>query len=275
LRQNFPWWRAAFLRCLLLVGWGAVTALAHPLGNFTVSHFSRIETQTDEIRLHYVVDYAEIAAFPELRKIDANHDGEYAPAEKQAWLARQLPQWQAGLRLTVNGQPLAWRVARQTLMLLPGAVNLFTLRVEADLTAPLGSAISATPTRFELNDANQADRQGWQEMVLQPVPGVLLFDSTAFGNTLSNELRAYPEDRAPLAERSASWSAALTLPARAKPLCNRAGQPVPQPPLPWLKRFAFLVFLLGVALLGGVWQVLRRRAGGWQNLAGRPVPGSR
>jgi len=260
---------------LLLLSWAFSTAAAHPLGNFTVSHFSRIETHAEEIRLHYVVDYAEIAAFPELQSMDANRDGVYAPAEKQAWLARQLLQWQAGLRLMANGQPLAWRVEGQTLTLVPGAVNLFTLRCEADLVAPLRADIGAAPVQFTLTDANHTDRQGWHEIVLQPVPGVTLFDSSAFGDSVSDELRAYPEDRAPLAEPSAGWSAARSLPAGAKPLCNRDGQLTPQPPLPWLKRFAFWVFLLGVALLGGSWHLLRRRASGWHRLERQPVTGSR
>lgn len=269
------WFSTLLGRGLLLLSWLFGTALAHPLGNFTVSHFSRIETQAEEIRLHYVVDYAEIAAFPELQSMDANRDGVYAPAEKQAWLARQLSQWQAGLRLTANGQPLPWRMERQMLTLVPGAVNLFTLRCEADLVAPLRTNIGAAPVQFTLTDTNHSDRQGWHEIVLQPVPGVALFDSSTFGDSLSDELRSYPEDRSPLAERSASWSAARSLPAQAKPLLNRTGAPTPQPPLSFRKRYAFWLFLLSLTIIGGsgaLW--LRRRLVSWRRSSAQPLPGS-
>jgi hypothetical protein len=149
-------------------------------------------------------------------------------------------------------------VVRQALTLVPGAVNLFTLRIEADLEAPLSREINAAPTQFTLTDTNHHDRQGWHELVLKPAPGVLIFDSTAYGNAVTDELKAYPEDRAPLAERSAVWSAARDLPAGAKPLLNRDGQPTPQPRQPF-KRVAWVACLVGAALLGLLWQRRRRR----------------
>lgn len=203
------------------------TVTAHPLGNFAVSHYLRVATETARVRLHYVVDYAEIAAFQELQTLDTNRDGIYSSAEKTAWLARHLPQWLAGLRLTANDQPLSLRARNQTLNLLPGAVKLLTMRVECDFEAPF--ALAAVPVRFALTDDNHPDRQGWREIVLQPAAGVLVFDSTAFGDSRSDELRAYPENdrQAPLDERQAAWSVTLdALPAQAQPLLTRAGQPV-------------------------------------------------
>jgi hypothetical protein len=211
----------------LLALWAAAIATAHPLGNFTINHYTRLETSADRVRLRYVVDYAEIAAFQELQTADADSDGTFSEAEKSAWLARVLPQWLSGLRLTANGQPLALRVVSQSLTLPPGAANLPTLRVECELEAPF----DVSDTRLTLSDTNHAERQGWHEIVLRPGAGVTIFDSTAFGDGVTDELKAYPEDRlmAPLDERVAQWSATTgDLPAGAKPLLTRDRKPVMQ-----------------------------------------------
>ncbi len=231
-------------------------AAPHPLGNFTVSHYTRIETDADGLRLRYVVDYAELAAFQELQTLDANRDGLYSKPEKDAWLARQLPQWLAGLQLTADGQPRALRARSQTLALLPGAVKLLTLRIECEFAAPF--TFGNTPVSFALTDTNHADRQGWHEIVLAPVPGVTVFDSTAFGNGVTAELKAYPEDNAPLAERAAAWSATTGAPpATAKPLRARDGQPVAQSrhrPARWRKPLAFGLVLCALLFAGARWR---------------------
>ena len=39
---------------------------AHPLGNFTVNRYARIELYSDAVRVRYVLDMAEIPAFQEI-----------------------------------------------------------------------------------------------------------------------------------------------------------------------------------------------------------------
>ena len=51
-------------------------ASAHPLGNFTINHYSGIHVSPDEIRVDYVIDMAEIPAFQEMEAIDTYGDGE-------------------------------------------------------------------------------------------------------------------------------------------------------------------------------------------------------
>ncbi len=38
-------------------------AEAHPLGNFTINHYSRIELSPERLRVRYVLDMAEIPTF--------------------------------------------------------------------------------------------------------------------------------------------------------------------------------------------------------------------
>lgn len=236
----------------LLVLWTTIIATAHPLGNFTVSHYTRLETGVDRLRLHYIVDYAEVAAFQELQTADSDSDGNFSEAEKSAWLTRVVPQWLDGLRLTANGQPLALRLIKQALSLPPGAANMPTLRIECELEAPLAAPLNASSTRFVLSDTNHADRQGWHEIVVLPAAGITIFDSTAFANGVTDELKAYPEDSliAPLAERKAEWSATTGAPpAGAKPLLTRELKPAAQPRARFAGLFTPRQFIPGLALV--------------------------
>jgi hypothetical protein len=50
----------------------AGAAAAHPLGNFTVNQYSRLEVGRDTLRVRYIVDMAEIPAFQERQTMDGD-----------------------------------------------------------------------------------------------------------------------------------------------------------------------------------------------------------
>jgi ABC-type nickel/cobalt efflux system permease component RcnA len=206
----------------------ALTVLAHPLGQFTINHYVRIESAPDRVKLRYVVDLAEIAAFQELQAADTDSSGSLSEAESQAYLERSVAQWLSGIHLTADGQPVALRVTHKILSLPPGTANLPTMRIECDFEGAI-PASSGTVSRLRFEDGNHRDRQGWRELVVIPAAGASLFDSTAFGSGLTDELKAYPEDMllAPLNERTAEWAVtAGAVPAGARPLLTRAGKPL-------------------------------------------------
>ena len=102
-----------------------------------------------------------------------------------------------------------------------------TMRISFDLMGEWPTTNAAPRLRFE--NANLAERVGWRELIVTPISGVSVFNSTAYGNGVTDELKAYPEDllQAPLNERTAEWSATRgVLPAMAKPLTLRDGKPV-------------------------------------------------
>ncbi|HKQ79935.1 MAG TPA: sulfite exporter TauE/SafE family protein [Blastocatellia bacterium] len=201
--------------------------LAHPLGNFSINHFVRIESGLASARIRYIVDLAEIPTFQELQKADLDRDGNFPEAELNAYLDQVTPDYLAGLKLTLDGAPVVLRLAGKSISKLPGAAGLSTLRIAYELTGE--SAVANATSRFRFDNANTADRPGWREIVVAPVSGVNVFDSTAYGGGLTDELRAYPEEMlmAPLNERFAEWSVtAGALPAGAKPLTLRDGKPV-------------------------------------------------
>src|SRR5262245_36826341 len=64
----------------------ALPALSHPLGNFSIDHYSRFRVTPQELRLRYVIDMAEIPTFQELLDIDLNRDRQISTDERLAYL---------------------------------------------------------------------------------------------------------------------------------------------------------------------------------------------
>ena len=231
----------------------AVTAAAHPLGNFTVNQYAGVEARTDRVAIHYVVDMAEVPTLQEMRAIDADADGVATPAELERY-ARAVAERAAGaVEVYVGAERVALRAGASSAELQPGAGGLMALRVVADLDGawPAG-ALSAT-SRVRVVNAGYPERLGWREVVLSSGPGVAVFDATAYGTSASDELRAYPQDSlaAPLDERAVEFSvAAGAAPAGARALVARDGRAAAAKGDALADLIAVPELTLGTALLG-------------------------
>src|SRR5271157_1406209 len=56
-----------FLSLLFVLGLCRM-AWAHPMGNFSVNHYSRISLESDRVRIRYFIDLAEIPTYQELQQ---------------------------------------------------------------------------------------------------------------------------------------------------------------------------------------------------------------
>ncbi|HVF27466.1 MAG TPA: sulfite exporter TauE/SafE family protein [Pyrinomonadaceae bacterium] len=207
----------------------AIQVAAHPLGNFTINHFARVEAGAERVRVRYVVDMAEIPAFQQSQTIDADADGKLSKEELDAYLARVVPQYAEGLVVTVDGARVAMKPVAQNISTPEGNGGLPTLRVETNLEGelPPGAARGVRRVRFENN--NHRERAGWYEIVVAPGAGAGVFDSTAYGSPVTDELKAYPQDMllAPLDERAAEFSFVQgAIPSGATALRTRDGRAV-------------------------------------------------
>src|SRR4029453_13847041 len=99
------WLFPTMIALLLVLARTPARAEAHPLGNFTVNQYSRLEVGRDTMRVYYVVDMAEMPAFQERQAMDGDGDGQVSDAESAAYLSKQAPALIAGLRLEVNNAP--------------------------------------------------------------------------------------------------------------------------------------------------------------------------
>jgi nickel/cobalt exporter len=141
-----------------------VAAQAHPLGNFTINRFARVEVAGHRLYVRYVLDMAEIPTF------QARQEGVSPVA-----YARRLA---AGLNITVDGRSVVLTPTAHALAFPIGVGGLHTMRLEAIFRGPRVDG-SASVT---VHDTNYADRIGWREIVVG-----------ASTPSLSNELRAYPK----------------------------------------------------------------------------------
>jgi nickel/cobalt exporter len=151
----------------------APAASAHPLGNFTINHFSRVQVSGHRIYVRYVVDMAEI---PTLQRV---------------------PLTTKGLVLRVNGVAVPLHVVRTALAHPVGAAGLHTTRFQANLAGPT----VAPKAQISYRDTSYPGRIGWKEVVVG-----------AHTHSTSDELRAYPKDllSSPLDVTSASAALAPT-----------------------------------------------------------------
>lgn len=201
-----------------------VSAAAHPLGNFSVNQYSRLEVAPAQIRLRQVLDLAEIPTLQAQAAIDADRDAALSDTELKAYAERLTPEILANLFLTASGERLALRVESSTARVEAGAGNLPTLKIYWNLVADLKNANPVNRIKFE--NKNYAERLGWNEIVVGRAGGVNIFDSTAFGSGVTEELKSYPQEilDAPLAERTAEFSVTTgAIPETARALANRDG----------------------------------------------------
>ncbi|MDQ3255655.1 MAG: sulfite exporter TauE/SafE family protein [Acidobacteriota bacterium] len=224
---SLPFRGVLFVAILLAILVGQVAA--HPLGNFTINHFARVEAGAERVRVRYVVDMAEIPTFQQSQAIDTDADGKLSKEELDAYLVRVVPHYAEGLVVTVDGARVAMKPTAQNISMPKGNGGLPTLRVEAKLEGelPPGATGDIRQVRFENN--NHRERAGWYEIVVAPAPGASVFDSTAYGSPATDELKAYPQDMlaAPLDERAAEFSFARGVaPAGATALRTRDGRPI-------------------------------------------------
>jgi nickel/cobalt exporter len=151
---------------LLVIGaalFAPAAASAHPLGNFTINRFSRIEASGHRLYVRYVLDMAEIPTF-QAGRIDARA------------YARRIAR---NARLTVGGRPARLFPLGTALAHPRGAAGLHTTRLEVILAGP---TLQGTASVFYRDD-NYRDRIGWKEIVVGPN-----------ARSKSDELRAYPKN---------------------------------------------------------------------------------
>ncbi len=218
--------------CILLVALlafaGAV--LAHPLGNFTVNQYSKLQVEKSSVKILCVLDMAEIPTFQESQIIDQDKDGKLSDDELNAYLEQISPNFVSNLIVLIDGKPVKLRPNGKTITLRDGMGNLKTLRAEWNLTGNLTVENLNGVHKLNFENKNYAERIGWNEIVVERISGINIFDSSAYGSGVSNELNAYPQESlmAPLNERAAKFSfSSAVVPASSKVLQNRDGHITP------------------------------------------------
>lgn len=157
-----------------------IVAAAHPLGNFTINHLARITTGKGVLRLHYVLDIAEIPTF---QIMDGASESRWNSHGKRSWTNAELRYVEAHVQLSENGVPLELQALGARSRLRPGAGGLPITRWVGTYTAAL-----RTPSgRIRFDDHVYADRRiGWKDVLAgnepDPTHDLLHYPSALIGS---------------------------------------------------------------------------------------------
>ena len=174
------------IRVLLPVFLATALSYAHPMGNFSVSHYSRIEVHESGVHIRYVLDLAEIPTFELLQQWNADANTPREQLERHA--ADQAREWGRHLKIKVDGRAVAAEFERASVALDKGAGNMPIVRVTADFQ------VNVHPGAMTYEDGNYAERAGWKEIVIGKGAGTSIEQAAPAGEDRSHELTTYPQD---------------------------------------------------------------------------------
>ena len=201
---------------------GAMLAAAHPMGNFSVSHYTRIEPTSKGLQVTYALDLAEVPTYTLLR--DWKLDAKAPQAELEQKAAEQAHEWAKGLEFRSGGKAIEPKFEHSAIRISEGAGGLSVTRIEMAFLVPdiAGSV--------DFEDHNFPDRAGWKEIVVRAGRGAQLVKASQGDTEISKALTEYPPDptKAPPQDLRASleWKAIQPV---AAPVTTTKIVPVEQP----------------------------------------------
>ena len=166
-------------------------AFAHPMGNFSISHYSGISIGRGFLEIHYFIDMAEIPTFQEMQQngMEARTDQPRLPE----YLLSKAAAFAKGLHVTLNGRALPLRVVSEDIIFPTGAGGLPTMKFGFAYQAEIPVECAPAPCHLGYEDYFP-NRAGWKEMVAATGQGISLVSSTAPDRDRSGQLSNYPTD---------------------------------------------------------------------------------
>lgn len=220
---------------------------AHPMGNFSVSHYTGITIERGSLELRYLIDMAEIPTFQDMQQsgITARSDD----PKLQSYLTAKSSEFAAGLHVTVDGHEVVLRPISQNVIFPPGAGGLPTMKFAFLYRARIAESCKLGACQVNYEDSNFPGRAGWKEIVVKTGRDIVLASSTAPDHDRSSQLSNYPTDLvsppqalqarvtfsvavAPTASSSAGLATRASSTVRVKPTGNATIAIVPSSALP-------------------------------------------
>jgi ABC-type nickel/cobalt efflux system permease component RcnA len=170
----------------------APETFAHPMGNFSINHYSKIIPGAHAIEVDYIIDMAEIPTFQQMQEsavVPKAGDPSLVP-----YLQHESEVLRNGLTLQVNGEPLILRTVSRQAIFPPGAGGLPTMKMGFVYVATLPSELTDPAASLRYRDDNYPGRAGWKEIVAVNGSGATLVGSSVPTTDRSLELTNYPTD---------------------------------------------------------------------------------
>lgn len=167
---------------------------AHPMGNFSINHYARLNFDGRGVQLTYVLDLAEIPTFELMQQWGIDWKVQEALAAKSR---QQADEWMAGVSLTQAGRPATQagrpvhlQIRSVTPKATEGAAGMPVLRIVVLADAALQSG------EIHYEDRNFVGRAGWKEIVTTHDAQARISSSSQEAKDLSGALTHYPTDPA-------------------------------------------------------------------------------
>lgn len=174
------------LVCFLLT---AGTAFGHPMGNFSINHYSKIKIEQKSIDVVYFIDMAEIPTYQEMRQ--SGFAAKPDDASVAQYLNRQEAILKAGLSLQSDGQTIPLETISHQVAFADGAGGLPTMKMGFLFRGELKPVAGVHELSY--NDNNFPGRAGWKEIVVLG-DGPAILESSASAVDRSQELSTYSSD---------------------------------------------------------------------------------
>jgi nickel/cobalt exporter len=185
--------RRALVAAGLLLAVLVPAATAHPLGNFTVNQYTRLDVGRADVSVRYVLDMAEIPTFQRRQLVDADGDGRITPAERARERDRLVALVAPHLRLLADGKPVRLALEEARVAFPRGQGGLSTTRLDARFRA-VGLALGGSPHALKLSNDYATDRVGWRELLVARGDGVAVRSTDASVDDRTKALTHYPTD---------------------------------------------------------------------------------
>jgi len=179
--------RPGIVLLLFILVLSAATSFAHPMGNFSVNHYSKIKIGQGSVEIRYLLDMAEIPTFQEIRQFDIAPTAD-APS---TYLDRQEQILKEGLSLESDGQSVRLDTISRQAAFADGAGGLPTMKIGFVFQGKFD--VTAGAHKLSYFDNNFSGRAGWKEIVVLG-DGVAILDSSAPDTDRSQELSNYSSD---------------------------------------------------------------------------------
>jgi ABC-type nickel/cobalt efflux system permease component RcnA len=187
---------AGFVSCTGLLAAAVLGAPAaghaHPMGNFSISHYAAIRVLATSIEVRYVLDLAEIPTFQEIQ--DSGLVAETGHASVGPYLARKAETLGSGLVLELNGRRLALERGSREILFAKGAGDLPTMKLGIVYRAALDARAVQPQNHLVYRDGNYPGRAGWKEVIAGTGPRVAVLEASVPERDRSRALADYPTD---------------------------------------------------------------------------------
>jgi ABC-type nickel/cobalt efflux system permease component RcnA len=167
----------------------SATSFAHPMGNFSINHYSKLKIGKKWIEIRYLIDMAEIPTFQEMRQFDIGPAGD--KANNSRYLDQENKLFKDAIALESDGRSVALETVSRQITFADGAGGLPTMKIGFVFRGKLDSVEGAHKINYA--DNNFPGRAGWKEIVVLG-DGVTIRDNSASGFDRSQELTNYSSD---------------------------------------------------------------------------------